>query len=79
MLAVILFLRGPLGFDIPVLGKFNFKGGGQIPLPLFSLWFALTIYTSAFIAENVRAGISSVSKGQLKHLANSWFETLTND
>ena len=31
-----ILLRGPLGFDIPVLGKFNFKGGGQIPLPLFS-------------------------------------------
>jgi general L-amino acid transport system permease protein len=54
----------PLIFDEPVLGRFNFKGGGQLPLPLFSLWFALTLYTAAFIAENVRAGIQSVSQGQ---------------
>jgi len=54
----------PLTFDVPVLGRFNFSGGGQIPLPLFSLWFALVLYTAAFIAENVRAGIQSVSHGQ---------------
>ena len=31
---------------------------------MFSLWFALVLYTAAFIAENVRAGIQSVSHGQ---------------
>ncbi len=59
-----LIAGSPLIFDEPVLGRFNFKGGGQLPLPLFSLWFALTLYTAAFIAENVRAGIQSVSHGQ---------------
>jgi len=59
-----LIAGSPLVFDEPVLGRFNFKGGGQLPLPLFSLWFALTLYTAAFIAENVRAVIQSVSHGQ---------------
>lgn len=59
-----LIAGSPLKFDVPVLGRFNFKGGGQLPLPLFSLWFALTLYTAAFIAENVRAGIQAVSEGQ---------------
>lgn len=46
------------------IGTFQFQRGGQLPLPLFSLWFALTLYTAAFIAENVRAGIQAVSQGQ---------------
>lgn len=59
------FIAGrPLGVDYPALETFNFQGGMRIPLPLFSLWFALSTYTAAFIAENVRGGIVAVSHGQ---------------
>jgi general L-amino acid transport system permease protein len=61
---VFLIFPSPLTFDLPELGRFNLSGGMEVPLPLFSLWFALTTYTAAFIAENVRGGIISVSKGQ---------------
>ena len=54
----------PISLDIPVLGGFNFSGGLNLGGPLIALWFALSIYTGAFIAENVRAGIQAVSKGQ---------------
>jgi general L-amino acid transport system permease protein len=29
-----------------------------------ALWIALSLYTAAFIAENVRSGIQAISKGQ---------------
>ena len=62
---LMFFILGrPIGLDIPELGGFNFRGGIQIGAPLIALWFALSIYTGAFIAENVRAGIQAVSKGQ---------------
>jgi len=53
-----------LAWDVPALKGFNFQGGLKIGGPLIALWFALSIYTGAFIAENVRAGIQAVSKGQ---------------
>ncbi|MFK7746635.1 MAG: amino acid ABC transporter permease [Roseobacter sp.] len=62
---LIYFIMGrPIGLEYPELGGFNFRGGIQIGAPLIALWFALSIYTGAFIAENVRAGIQAVSKGQ---------------
>ncbi|MGF1620536.1 MAG: amino acid ABC transporter permease [Rhodomicrobiaceae bacterium] len=61
---VFLVFDSPLKFETPELGRFNLSGGIQVPLPLFALWFALTTYTGAFIAEEVRGGIRSVSHGQ---------------
>jgi len=59
-------LGQPIGLDMPdPLGnRFNLTGGTQIGAPLIALWFALSIYTGAFIAENVRAGIQAVARGQ---------------
>jgi general L-amino acid transport system permease protein len=59
-----LVLGGPITLEYPELKGFNFKGGAQVRGSLIALWFALAIYTGAFIAENVRAGILAVSKGQ---------------
>ncbi|RZA15218.1 MAG: ABC transporter permease subunit, partial [Proteobacteria bacterium] len=53
-----------VSFEIPVLERFNFKGGLQIPPEFAALLFGLTIYTAAFIAETVRGGIQAVNHGQ---------------
>ena len=62
---VMFFIMGsPIALDYPELKGFNFRGGLQIGAPLIALWLALSVYTGAFIAENVRAGIQAISKGQ---------------
>ncbi|WP_299829256.1 amino acid ABC transporter permease [uncultured Roseobacter sp.] len=62
---LMFYIMGrPIGLDVPELRGFNFQGGIKVGGPLIALWFALSVYTGAFIAENVRAGIQAVSKGQ---------------
>jgi general L-amino acid transport system permease protein len=56
----------PLTFEFPQLRGFNFAGGLRIVPEFVALTLALSTYTAAFIAENVRAGIQSVHKGQLE-------------
>lgn len=59
-----IFLPQPLTFDQPVLEGFNTQGGKILSQQFMALLSGLIIYTAAFIAEVVRAGIQSVSKGQ---------------
>ena len=59
------FVSGaPLSWEIPVLKGFNFKGGISIKPEYMALTFALSYYTSCFIAEIVRSGILAISHGQ---------------
>lgn len=63
--AVVFLVTGlPLGWDVPKLGTFNLQGGLSLIPEFVALLLALGIYTAAFIAEIVRAGILAVSHGQ---------------
>jgi len=54
----------PTDMDAPKLVGFNFKGGMMLSPEFIALLLGLVLYTAAFVAEVVRAGIQSVSKGQ---------------
>ena len=54
----------PLPGNVPVLEGFNFSGGLVLTPEFATLLAGLSIYTAAFIAEIVRAGVLSVSRGQ---------------
>ena len=63
--AIAFFLAGnPIRFETPALRGFNYQGGLSLIPELVALTWALAFYTSGFIAENVRAGIMSVDRGQ---------------
>ncbi|MCA8879310.1 MAG: ABC transporter permease subunit [Rhodobacteraceae bacterium] len=54
----------PISLDYPELQRFNFEGGGFLDKSFIALTLALSLYTGAFIAEAVRAGIQAISRGQ---------------
>jgi general L-amino acid transport system permease protein len=54
----------PTAMNTPKLVGFNFKGGLTVSPEFIALLLGLVLYTAAFVAEVVRAGIQSVSRGQ---------------
>lgn len=66
VLPVLTFIFGGMGVnvEVPELQGFGFRGGLSLIPEFMSLVLALSLYTAAFIAENVRSGILSVSHGQ---------------
>ena len=76
-LPLLTFIFGgvDLTFEIPELKQLSktvyvYKGGVSIIPELISLALALSMYTATFIAENVRAGILGVNKGQKEAAAS---------
>jgi general L-amino acid transport system permease protein len=60
---------GGLHWDVPHLAGFNFAGGYAVTPEFAALLIGLVIYTAAFIAEIVRAGIEGVPRGQVEAAA----------
>jgi general L-amino acid transport system permease protein len=58
-----------LQWNFPEIGRFNLRGGFEILPEFVALLVGLVVYTAAFIAEVVRAGIQSVSAGQTEAAA----------
>jgi general L-amino acid transport system permease protein len=60
----LIAMGAPLEFEYPKASRFNVNGGVEILPEFVALLVGLVIYTAAFIAEVVRAGLVSVSRGQ---------------
>ncbi len=63
-LVALAFAGFPIEFDYPRPARFNIHGGLEILPEFIALLIGLSTYTAAFIAEAVRAGLLSVSRGQ---------------
>ena len=63
-LIVLVAMGFPIAFENPKLRGFNFVGGIRLIPEFVALLLGLTIYTAAFIAEVVRAGVLAVPRGQ---------------
>jgi general L-amino acid transport system permease protein len=61
-----LLSGGPFSVNFPQLQRFNFQGGNRLSAEYITLTLGLILYTAAFIADIVRAGIQAVPYGQIE-------------
>lgn len=64
--AYAIWIGVPFTLDRPVLQGFSFRGGYRIAIEFVALFLAITLYSSAYIAEIVRGGLLAVDKGQIE-------------
>lgn len=62
----LLWQGNPFSLQFPVLQGFGFRGGHRLPVEFLALFVAITIYSSAYVAEIVRGGLLAVDKGQIE-------------
>jgi len=53
-------------FSLPEMSRFNVRGSTEVIPELVALLMGLVVYTGAFIAETVRAGLTAVARGQIE-------------
>ncbi|WP_395700988.1 amino acid ABC transporter permease [Aquabacterium sp.] len=65
-IALLGWLAGgaPTAWQVPKVGDVSVEGGSALTPEYLSVLIGLTLYTSSFVAEVVRAGIQSVPRGQ---------------
>lgn len=63
---IVIAALAATGWDIPAMRGFNFAGGWRLPPELLALSLGIAIYTSAFVAENIRASIAAIGSGQIE-------------
>lgn len=64
------FFNGAMQFEIPVAGETQIEGGATLSPEFLAVLLGLVLYTAAFVAEVVRAGIASVPRGQTEAAAS---------
>ncbi|MDD2546092.1 MAG: ABC transporter permease subunit [Burkholderiaceae bacterium] len=67
-LALPFPVQGAQGWhwSVPVLEGFATEGGATLSPEFLALWLGLALYTAAFVAEVVRAGMAAVPRGQIE-------------